>query len=190
MSTTLATLPHRKFSVDEYHYFIEHGVFSPEERLELWEGEFIEMSPIGKKHAGCVAALDDLLRECLGRKAIIWVQNPIILDDFSEPQPDICLLKRRKDFYRKIDAKAKDVLLAMEVADTTVKYDREIKFPRYAQNGIQEAWLINLENDYVEIHTQPTANGYGLVKILHRGETAESTVFPEIKITVDNILGR
>lgn len=189
MSSFTATLPHRKFSVEEYHKFIEQGVFNPEERIELWEGEFIEMSPIGKRHAGCVDSLAEILNDFLNKQAIVRTQNPIVLNDFSEPQPDVCLLKRRDDFYRQISATADDVLLAMEVADSTVKFDRDIKFPRYAENGIQESWLIDLENDRVEIHTQPTKNGYRLVKILHRGDIAESTIFDEIKIAVDDILG-
>lgn len=189
MTSYTATLPHRKFSVEEYHNFIEQGVFKPEERIELWEGEFIEMSPIRKRHAGTVSALSDMLKDFLGKQALVWSQNPIVLDDFSEPQPDVSLLKRRDDFYRNESATAKDVLLAIEVADSTVKFDRDIKFPRYAANGIEEAWLVDLENDRVEIHTQPTKNGYRLVKILHRGDIAESTVFAEIKIAVDDILG-
>lgn len=189
MSLNTAALPRRKFTVDEYHNFIEQGVFKPEERIELWEGEFIEMSPIGKRHAGVVAALTAFLNHLFFREFVVWAQNPILLNDFSEPQPDVCLLKRRDDFYRTESATAKDVLLAMEVSDTTVKYDRDIKFPRYAENGIEESWLIDLENDRVEIHTQPTKNGYKLVKILHRGDIAESTVFAEIKIAVDDILG-
>ncbi len=189
MSSALASLPHRKFTVEDYHRFIELGIFKPEERLELWEGEFVEMSPIGKRHAGTVSALSDILKDFLGKRALIWSQNPIVLNDFSEPQPDVTLLKRRDDFYRTISATANDVLLAMEVADSTVKYDRDIKFPKYAANGIPEAWLIDLENDRIEIHTQPTQNGYRLVKILHRGDLAESTVFAEIKIAVDDILG-
>ena len=190
MSSTTATLPHHKYTVDEYHYFIEHNVFKPEERIELWEGEFIEMSPIGKRHASCLNYLIEFLRDILGKSVIISPQNPIVLNDFSEPQPDVCLLKRREDFYRQTGAVAKDVILAIEVADTTVKFDRDVKFPRYASNGIRESWLIDLENDRVEIHSEPTENGYSLVKILHRGQTAESTVLPEIKIPVEDILGQ
>jgi Uma2 family endonuclease len=189
MSLALASLPHRKFTVDEYHHFIETGVFSPEERLELWEGEFIEMSPIGRKHASRVDYLVEWLIVITQRRFIIRSQSPIVLDDFSEPQPDICLLNRREDFYRQNNATANDVLLVMEIADTTVKFDRDVKFPRYASNGISESWLIDLENDRVEIHTQPTKKGYKLVKILHRGDIAESTILPEIKILVDDILG-
>lgn len=184
MSVLTAMPPRRKFTVTEYHFFIEQGIFNPEERLELIEGQFIEMSPIGKLHAGSVDFIADFLRKIIGDNAIVRVQNPIVLDDFSEPQPDVCLLKRRADFYRGIDAAAKDALLVMEIADTTVRYDREIKFPRYAANGIGEAWLIDLENERVEIHSEPTAMGYSLVKILHRGQTAQSSVLPQIKIPV------
>jgi len=189
MSAITATLPHRKFTVDEYHYFIEQGVFKPEERIELWEGEFIEMSPIGKRHAACVNYLIEFLRDVLEKTVIISPQNPIVLNDFSEPQPDICILQRRDDFYRNTSAMANDVLLVMEVADTTVKYDRDIKFPRYAANGIKEAWLIDLENNRVEIHSEPNEMGYSLIKLLHRGQQAESTVLPQIKILVEEILG-
>src|SRR5436189_4841706 len=113
MSLVVASLPHRKFTVAEYHNFIKLGVFQPEERIELWEGEFITKSPIGKRHAGTVSALSDMLKDFLGKRALVWSQNPIVLNDFSEPQPDVTLLKRREDFYRKVDATANDVLLTM-----------------------------------------------------------------------------
>lgn len=189
MSANIAALPHRKFTVDEYHNFIETGVFKPEERIELWEGEFIEMSPIGKRHAALVDFLVEWLIEISQRKFIVRSQSPIVLNDFSEPQPDVCLLQRREDFYRNTSATAQDVLLAIEVADTTVRYDRDVKFPRYAANGIPESWLIDLENNRVEVHSEPTENGYSLIKVLHRGQTAESSVLPEIKISVEDILG-
>jgi Uma2 family endonuclease len=135
MSLALGSLPHRKFTVEEYHNFIDSGVFKPEERLELWEGEFIEMSPIGKRHAGTVSALSDMLNNYLGKQVLVWSQNPIVLSDFSEPQPDVTLLKRRDDFYRTVNATASDVLLTMEVSDTTGKFDRDIKFPRSKKRG-------------------------------------------------------
>ncbi|HXG86152.1 MAG TPA: Uma2 family endonuclease [Pyrinomonadaceae bacterium] len=189
MPASTAELPHRKFTIDEYHNFIETGVFKPEERIELWEGEFVEMSPIGMRHVSCLNYLIEFLRDALGKTVIISPQNPIVLNDFSEPQSDIAILKRREDFYRNENATAADVLIVMEIADTTLKYDRDTKFPRYAASGIEEAWLIDLENDRVEIHGDPTEFGYSLVKILHRGQSAESTVLPEIKITIDKILG-
>lgn len=182
-------LPRRKFSVAEYHDFIERGVFKPEERIELWEGEFIEMSPIGMRHASCVMFLIEVFRDLLGKSVVISPQNPIVLDDLSEPQPDVCLLARREDFYRNSNADAKDVLLVMEVADTTVKFDRDVKFPKYSSNGIEEAWLIDLESNRVEIHSVPTNEGYSLVRIFHFGETAQSTVLTDLKISVDSIIG-
>ena len=182
-------LPLKQFTVDEYHYFIAQGVFAPDERLELLDGKFIAMSPIGKRHAGCVAALANYLKETLERRALVWVQNPVVLDDYSEPQPDICLLNWREDFYRQTSATAQDALLVIEVADSTARYDREAKFPRYAQAGIAEAWLIDLEHDRVEIHSQPSAEGYCLLQILHRGQTAQSNVLPDVKIEVAEILG-
>lgn len=187
--SALATLPHRKFTVDEYHNFIESGVFRPEERIELWEGQFIEMSPIGMRHASCVNFLTEILRDLLGKSVIVSPQNPIVLDDFSEPQPDIALLKRRDDFYRTASATATDVLLVIEVAETTVKYDRDIKFPQYAANGIQESWLIDLETRHVEIHSEPTEFGYTLVRIFHEGQVAESGVLPDLQISVDEMVG-
>ncbi len=141
------------------------------------------------RHASYANYLIEFLRDVLGKSVIISPQNPIVLNDFSEPQPDIAILKRREDFYRNESATAKDVLIVMEIADTTLKYDRDTKFPRYAASGIEEAWLIDLENDRVEIHGEPTEFGYSLVRILHRGQTTESTVLPEIKITLDEILG-
>jgi len=189
MSAPTAALPHRKFTIEEYHNFIETGVFKPEERIELWEGEFVEMSPIGKRHASLVDFLVEWLIELSQRRFIVRSQSPIVLNDFTEPQLDIAVLKRREDFYRTESATAAAVLVVMEIADTTLKYDRETKFPRYAANGIAEAWLIDLENDRVEIHGEPNEFGYSLVKILHRGQTAESTVLPEIKISVADILG-
>ncbi len=189
MNSFLATLPNRKFSVEDYHRFIEKGVFEPEQRLELWEGEFVEMSPIGRRHAGCVDALTEILIGQLRGEVIVRSQNPIILNDFSEPLPDLSLLKRRADFYRNINATAKDVLLVIEVADTTSKYDRGVKFPKYSASGIPESWLVDLESDRVEIHSGPTASGYSFVKIIQRGERAESTVIHGLGIAVDAILG-
>ena len=187
--SAVANLPHRKFSVNEYHNFIEQGVFRPGERIELWEGEFIEMSPIGMRHAACVNFLVEALRDLLGKSVVISPQNPIVLDDLSEPQPDICMLERREDFYRRSDATAKNVLLAMEVADTTVKYDRDKKLPLYAEAEIPEVWIVNLPNEIIEVHTQPSVGLYQFVKIYKRGEIVKSEALPELNLPVNKILG-
>ncbi|CAN5321051.1 Uma2 family endonuclease [soil metagenome] len=187
-TTSLTDIPRRKFTIAEYHSLIESGVVRPEERIELWKGELIDMSPIGKRHIACVNFLLDRLKDLLGKKVIVSVQNPIVLSDQSEPQPDISLLKRRDDFYRSATATGDDTLLVIEVSDTSSRYDREVKLPGYAAAGIKEAWLVDLENDRVEIFTDPGPKGYRLVKILSHDETAASTIFTEVQIAVDDLL--
>ncbi len=188
-TTSLTDFHRRKFNIDEYHSLIESGVLRPEERIELWKGELIDMSPIGKRHIACVNFLLDRLKDLLGKKVIVSVQNPIVLSDQSEPQPDISLLKRRDDFYRSATATGDDTLLVIEVADTSSRYDRELKLPGYAAAGIKEAWLVDLENDRVEIFSDPSPKGYRLVKILSHGDIAASSILPEIKIDVADLLG-
>jgi Uma2 family endonuclease len=136
------------------------GIFSADERVELIAGEIIQMSPIGKRHAACVNVLAELLREQLQRSVIISVQNPIRLDDYSEPQPDIAVLKRREDFYRSALPQPADVLFVIEVCDTTLEYDRQIKLPLYARAGIPEVWLVNLADEQIETYAQPAGDAY------------------------------
>jgi Uma2 family endonuclease len=121
------------FTADEFERMAERGVFLEDARLELVEGEIVEMSPIGKRRAACVDLLAELFRERLQRQVIVRVQNPIQLDDHSEPQPDLALLRRREDFYRDALPTPDDVLLVVEVADTSVEYDRQVKLPIYAR---------------------------------------------------------
>jgi len=124
----------------------EVGILAPDARVELIKGEIIDMSPIGSRHAGVVARLSCLFERAVGDKAIVWAQNPVVLSDLSEPQPDIDLLKPREDFYTAGHPRPKDILLIVEVADTSFKYDRDVKIPLYAQHGIPEVWLIDVEN--------------------------------------------
>ncbi len=176
-------------TVDDFNYMAENGRFSPTDRLELIEGEIYEMSPIGRLHARCVKFLSAILNKLLSDKAIIGVQDPIILDDLTEPQPDISILRFQADFYKQSHPKPANILLIIEVADSTVEYDRTIKFPKYATAGIPEAWLINLEAERIEVHSNPKANTYGMVKIYQRGEEVSSETMPELKLEVDDILG-
>lgn len=177
------------FTVDDFNAMTEQGMFSPTDRLELIEGEIIEMSPIGRLHARCVKYLSNFLIQLLGGKAIIGVQDPIILDDLSEPQPDLSILKFQADFYKQSHPKAADILLIIEVSDSTVEYDRTLKFPKYASAGIPEAWLINLEAERIEVHSNPKEKTYGMVKIYQRGEEVLSETMPELKLKADDILG-
>ncbi len=180
---------HYPITVAMYHIMAEQGAFGPDERLELIDGEIIEMSPIGTRHARVVDFLNDFLNRILHGESIVRVQGPIIAGDKTEPQPDIAVLRRRDDFYRDSHPTGTDVKLVIEVSDSTVAFDRSRKIPNYAAAHIPEAWLIDLESEHVEVHSMPSENAYGLVKIYLRGENAVSETFTELKLPVNDILG-
>lgn len=177
------------FSVDDYYRMADAGVFPIEARVELIEGEVIEMSPIGNRHAGCVNRLCTLLNREAHGLAIVAVQNPVRLNDFSEPQPDIALLKPRDDFYASAHPTPADVLLIIEVADTTAEYDRRVKLPLYARAGIPEAWLMILPKDIIEVHSQPVNGKFQKVQRLKRGKTLSSPTISGLGFKIDDLLG-
>ena len=178
----------RLFTRSEYHTMLEAGILHEDDRVELIEGEIWEMSPIGSKHAACVDRLTMILAASLQGKAIVRVQSPIGLNDLSEPQPDVSVLRFRSDFYSKDHPTPGDVVLLIEVADTTVARDRG-KFGLCARHGIPEAWLVNLQEDVLEIHRLPAPQGYTRIRHFRRGQTVSPQAFPDLKIKVDEILG-
>ncbi|RMH90903.1 MAG: Uma2 family endonuclease [Calditrichaeota bacterium] len=180
---------HKRFTVEEFYRMGEAGIFTEDDRVELIEGEIIEMSPIGKRHAVCVARLTGLFGQLAEKRFIVWVQNPLPLNAYSEPQPDITLLKFRSDFYAQKDIEPADVLLIIEVSDTTLEYDREVKIPLYARAGIPESWVIDLAHEAVEVYSQPEEGEYRSVRTVKRGETLTPVALPDISLTVDDILG-
>jgi Uma2 family endonuclease len=167
----------------------EVGIFSEDDRVELVCGEVIEMSPIGTRHAACVDAFAELLRDQLGRSVIVRVQNPIQLDNHSEPQPDISVLKRRDDFYRGGHPKPEDVLLVIEVSDTTLEYDRRVKAPLYARAGVPEVWVVNLVDELVETYADPAGGSYQDVGSYARGEELQSHTLAPLRLSVSKVLG-
>jgi Uma2 family endonuclease len=174
----------RYFNVNEFYRMAAAGVFSEDDRLELIEGEILEMSPIGSRHASCVGRLTALFGRQVGSQVIVWVQNPIRLDDYSEPLPDITLLKQRADFYAENHPTQADVLLVVEV-----DYDRNIKLPIYAQANIPEVWLVNLPKNIVEVYTRPSDGKYQKSRRLKRGELLVSTQVSDLSIGIDEMLG-
>jgi Uma2 family endonuclease len=182
-------LAKRWITADEYKRMGEAGVFPPDARLELLEGEIYEMSPIGSPHAACVDALALLLNEAAKRRFIVRVQSPIRLNDFSEPQPDVTLLRWRDDFYRKALPTPADVLLVVEVADTTLETDRKVKIPLYARAGIPEAWIVNILDERIEIYSAIEGESYGQIKRFGRGRRARSQILEGLSVGVDEILG-
>lgn len=160
----------------------EAGILKPDDRVELIEGEIVEMSPSGSRHAGYVGKLNYLLGEALrGKPLLIRVQSAVRLSQFSEPEPDIAVVSSREDFYTDSHPVAGEILLVIEVADSRLRYDRSIKIPLYLRSGIAEAWLVDLTNRAIEVHSE---NG---VQRFAAGETVVSSVLPDIKIPVDEI---
>jgi Uma2 family endonuclease len=184
-----AELLRRLFTVDHYHRMIEAGILAEGDRVELIRGEIIEMAAIGAKHAACVNRLNRLFSKLFGDDVLVGIQNPIELDQYSEPQPDIALLRPREDFYAARHPQPEDVFLLIEVSDSTIRYDRTIKVPLYAEDGIAEVWLIDVNGDAVEVYRQPMAKGYQSVQMIERGQSVSLLAFPEVAIAVDEILG-
>ncbi|MCM8749968.1 Uma2 family endonuclease [Thermomicrobiaceae bacterium CFH 74404] len=180
-------LKHR-FTVSEYRRMVEAGIFGEDDRVELLEGEIVQMSPIGSRHAACVARLTTLLAR-LHDRAIPWVQNPVVLGEYSELQPDITLLRFREDFYAQTLPGPHDVLLLIEVADSSVEYDQEIKVPLYSRAGVAEVWLVNLVQQRVTVYGAPSPVGYQEVRVATPGETVSPRSFPELEISVGELLG-
>jgi Uma2 family endonuclease len=186
---TLATQRHR-FTVKQWHQMIEARVFHPDDRLELIEGEVIVMAPIGSPHQSTVDRLTHLLVTRLGDRAIVRVQGPIVLAaEDSEPQPDLALLQPRADFYRSGHPEPGDILLAIEVTDTTTELDRRVKLPLYARAGIPETWLVDLNQEAVEIYRQPGPGGYQSAWTASRGEALSPGAFPDLTLGTGDILG-
>ena len=179
----------RHFSVTEYKRMAETGILSEDDRVELIEGEIVETSPIGSRHAACVRRLDALFNRMLGETAQVSAQNPILIDDYSQPEPDVALLKPRPDYYSEEHPAARDVLLVVEVADTSVEYDRQVKAPLYARAGVGEMWLVNLQEDAVEVYTRPENGAYRDRKQFKRGDSISLTVIPGLTVGVEDILG-
>lgn len=183
----LAGVRRRLLTVHEYHRMGEAGILHEDDRVELIEGELIEMAAIGTRHFTCVNQLTRLLVRGVGDEAIVSVQNPVRLDDYGEPQPDLTVLRPRD--YRESLPGPRDVLLVIEVSDTTLRYDREVKLPLYARADIQEVWIVDLPGATVERHTEPSADGYGLVRRVWRGDTLRPEALPDLALPVDAVLG-
>ena len=165
------TVPRRLLSIAEFHRIGEAGVLGEDDRIELVEGEMIEMAPIGSRHLAKVNRLARLLSIAAGELAIVSVQNPIALPPHNEPQPDIALLKPRLDDYESALPTVDDILLVIEVADTTLNYDRDAKLPIYARHGIAEVWLVDIMGQRLTVHREPGSKGYSRLLTPERGDT-------------------
>ncbi len=178
-----------RLNISQYHQMNEAGILSENDKVELINGEIIEMSPIGRRHAACVDRINRLFSNILGIKVIVRVQNPIILNNLSEPKPDIALLQPRADFYESGHPQPKDIFLLIEVADSSLEYDRDVKIPLYASSGITEVWLVDIYEQMIIVYRYPSENGYSEIQKLSRGEKMSIQAFPEVNLVVEDILG-
>lgn len=158
------------FTVADYYKLVDVGILHPTDKVELIKGEIYKMSPINSKHASVVNILSRLLMSGLGDNVIVTVQNPISIDEFTEPEPDILVAHYQDDFYAKNHPSPADTYVLIEVADSSLNYDRKVKVPLYAEAGIREYWIINLKNDTVEVYTSPFKNTYQNKNTYHKGE--------------------
>lgn len=178
-----------RLSVAEYHRLIDAGVLGTEHRVELLRGELVPRHPIGCEHSSVVTFLSALFIEQVGRNAIVRVHNPVVLND-SEPESDLSIVKYRQDFYRFGKPRAADTLLVIEVADTSVEKDRDLKGAIYAEAGIPEYWIVNLIDQVIEIYREPRANGsWGTTSVASRGGEVSPLAFPDLVLQVDDVLG-
>jgi Uma2 family endonuclease len=182
-------VPRRKLDVVEYHRMAAAGILTEEDRVELIEGELIAMSPIGDRHAGTTLRLNRALFRAAGDRALVGVGHPIRLDRMSEPQPDFVLLAPRADDYTGGHPGPEDVLLAIEVSDSSLRFDRTIKLPLYGGHGIREYWIVDLVGRCVEVCRQPHPGGYASVTRAAPGEDLEPEALPGLRLRVSDILG-
>ena len=185
----LISNPHKfLLTTDQYHLMHEAGVFQDGDRLELVNGEIQTMSPIGRKHVACIIRLVKLFEKKLGDRVMVSAQNSVRLDNHAEPQPDIAILKWRDDFYHEALPTPDDILLIIEVADSSLDYDRHVKAPLYAAAGIPEMWLFDVNKKIIEGYSQPSPNGYKLLRRYDEGDNLSILAFPDVTFNWNELL--
>lgn len=179
-----------RFSVKEYYRMAETGVLRPDAHVELLNGEIIEASPIGPVHGGLVKRLNRLFNLKAKGRWTVSTQDPLHLDDHSEPEPDVMLLKPAADDYTSRHPQPDDVFLLIEVSDTTLDYDRAEKLPAYGRAGVPEVWIVNPQSAILEVYREPHFTGYGSKTVLKAGEQAKPLAFPDAVVEVAELLKR
>ena len=180
----------RRFTIEEYHRMGEAGILRDDERVELIEGEIVEMGPIGRVHAGTVDRIANVFSRRLGERAIVRVQNPVVfIDLLSEPQPDVTLLIPRGDFYTGGHPEHGDIFLVVEVMDSSVAFDHRVKLPLYARAGVAEVWLANVNTRRIEGYRGPRSGGYAESRIFEGEDQLSIQAFAEVTFTVRELLG-
>ena len=178
----------RRFTVDEFHRMGTTGILAPGEGVELVDGQVVQMAPIGNRHAACVGRLTRILAP-FAADLIVWIQNPVRLDGYTELVPDVAVLRARADFYEDTPPGPEDVLLLIEVAETSTEYDRRTKAPRYARAGVTEVWLVDLPSERIEVFRDPLETfAYTDTMTFQRGAVVTCERIG-LSVTVDDIIG-
>ena len=177
----------RRFTVDEYLALGAAGILAKEERTELLDGEIIQMAPIGNRHRNSVNWSADLMREAIGRRAMVQVQAPIQLDDFTMPEPDIAVIQRRS-VNDNAPVLPSDVYLVVEVADSSLEFDLGEKLARYAVAGIPEVWVANLRAGELVVNTEPEGAAYAHVRVIPLGGTVSPQAFPDVVLELADFI--
>ena len=180
-------VPRHRLTVRDYHRLAEAGVLGEDDRVELLEGQLVDMASIGPRHALAVDALTELLIMAAVGQAVVRVQNPIVLDDMSEPQPDFSLLRKPWHGYPDEHPRPPDVYLVIEVADSSLDFDLGAKLELYASSGIREFWVVDLTSNRVLVHRDPNDGGYGSVASLDMSGTLQVEALPSVTIPVASI---
>lgn len=178
-----------RFTVDEYQAMASAGLLADGPRVELIEGEIIEMAPIGPPHASSVDRLTMLFATAVGPRAIVRVQSSVVLRPMSQPEPDIALLAPRQDWYAEAHPEPADILLVIEVSDTSLAFDRRVKVPLYARYGIAECWIVDLAGRSVDVHRQPGPGRYAHVTRCVPGQRIEPLALEDVTLDVADIVG-
>jgi Uma2 family endonuclease len=178
-----------RFSVEEFNKLGEAGIFDEDDRVELLDGEIIVMSPIGSQHAGTVMRMISVFAARLAERALINPQNPAVLDEFSEPQPDITLLTPKADYYTSAHPRPEDILLLVEVSDTTLGYDRGRKLRKYAEREVREVWIVDLTTQAIEQFRAPAGSTYSSSARFIRDQKITMEAFPDVPFTVEELIG-
>ena len=176
-----------RLGVDAYHQMIDNGIFDEDDRVELIEGGLRAMRPIKPDHAGKNNRLNRLLNQRVGDAALVTVQNPLTLPPHSEPEPDLMLLRPRDDFYERANPTPNDTLLVIEICDSSLRYDQEVKAPLYAAHGVPEVWLVDLQHRRLEIYREPGTDGYRLILRPDATEVVSPVLLPGLRVPVKDI---
>lgn len=183
-----AVLQRHRLTVDEYHRMSDVGLLAPDARVELIEGEIIDMAPMKSPHASTINRLLSVLKAVPDDVAIVTCQTPLRLLDHSEPEPDLMLLKPRADRYRDATPTPADVALLIEIAETTLRYDRDVKIPLYARHGVPEVWIIDLVNNLVRFYRRPTGDNYADITATETPGATPVAALPGLAIDLRAIL--